>query len=69
MWQKTMILNVINAHLAEFVMITAQRPRNVVDAVRRLRSPDDGLELPAIARLALLSLAPQFEIQAEGIRS
>jgi transposase len=61
MRQRTMILNAIRAHLAEFGVITAQGPRKVVDLVRRLRDSDEGLDLPALARSALLSLASQLE--------
>lgn len=67
MRQRTMILNALRAHLAEFGMITAQGPRKVVDLVRRLSDPDDGLDLPALARSALLSLAAQLEILAKEI--
>jgi transposase len=42
MRQRTMILNAIRAHLAEFGMITAQGPRKVVDLVRRLSDPTAG---------------------------
>ena len=61
MRQRTMLLNAIRAHLAEFGVISAQGPRKVVDLVRRLRDPDEGLDLPALARSALLSLASQLE--------
>ena len=57
MRQRTMILNAIRAQIAEFGMIAAQGPRKVVDLVRRLSDPDGGLNLPALARSALLSLA------------
>jgi transposase len=67
MRQRTMLLNAIRAHLAEFGMITAQGPRKVVDLVQRLRDPGDGLELPVLARSALLSLASQLESLAEEI--
>jgi len=65
MRQRTMILNAIRAHLAEFGIITAQGPRRVAELVRRLRDPDD-LGLPAIARFALLALGAQlFSLAAE----
>jgi len=67
MRQRTMILNAIRAHMAEFGMITAQGPRKVVDLVRRLSDPDDGLDLPAFARSALVSLAAQLAALAEEI--
>jgi transposase len=66
MRQRTMILNAIRAHFAEFGIIAAQGPRRVADLVRRLSEPD-GLELPAIARSALLALGAQLESLAEEI--
>lgn len=67
MRQRTMILNAIRAHMAEFGIITAQGPRKVVDLVQRLSDPDEGLNLPALARSALLSLAAQLEALAGEI--
>jgi len=67
MRQRTMILNAIRAHLAEFGMITAQGPRKVVDLARRLSDPDDGLDLPVLAGSALLSLVAQLESLVEEI--
>jgi transposase len=67
MRQRTMILNAIRAHLAEFGKITAQGPGKIVDLARRLSDPDDGLDLPAVARSALLSLAAQLESLADEI--
>ena len=61
MRQRTMILNAIRAHLAEFGVVTAQGPRKIVDLVRRLSDADDGLTLPNFARSALLSLGTQLE--------
>jgi len=66
MRQRTMILNAIRAHLAEFGIVAAQGPRMVVDLVRHLSEPD-GLDLPALARSALLSLAAQLETLAGEI--
>jgi transposase len=66
MRQRTMMLNAIRAHFAEFGIIAAQGPRRVADLVRRL-SEADGLELPAIARSALLALGAQLESLAEEI--
>ena len=67
MRQRTMILNAIRAHLAEFGVVTAQGPRKVVVLVRRLSDPDGGLNLPALARSALLSLAAQLESLSDEI--
>ena len=66
MWQRTMMLNAIRAHAAEFGIIAAQGPRRVADLVRRLSDPD-GLGLPSIARSALLALGGQLESLAEEI--
>lgn len=69
MRQRTMILNAIRAHLAEFGFIAAQGPRKVVELVARLRE-GDGLEVPALARAALMALAAQLDglaIQIRGI--
>lgn len=68
MRQRSMILNAIRGHLAEFGIVAAQGPRNVLDLIRKLRS-DDGLGLPDIARAALLALAAQLEVMADEIRS
>jgi transposase len=67
MRQRTMVLNAIRAHLAEFGIITAQGPRKVVDLIQRLGDPDGGLDLPVLARSALLSLATQLETLAAEI--
>ncbi len=67
MRQRTMILNAIRAHMAEFGVIAAQGPRKVVDLVQRLDDFDGGLNLPAFARSALLSLAAQLETLAREI--
>lgn len=66
MRQRTMILNAIRAHLAEFGIVAALGPRRVVELVRRLSDPS-GLVLPELARAALLSLAAQLETLAEEI--
>jgi len=67
MRQRTMILNAIRAQLAEFGIVTARGPARIVALVRRLSEPDD-LNLPAIARAALLALGRQLENLAEEIR-
>lgn len=66
MRQRTMILNAIRAHFAEFGIIAAQGPRRVADLVRRLNDPE-GLALPTIAGSALLALGAQLESLAEEI--
>lgn len=67
MRQRTMILNAVRAHFAEFGIIAAQGPRNVVELIRRL-GDGDNLALPEIARLALLALAAQLDSLATVIR-
>lgn len=66
MRQKTMILNAIRAHLAEFGIVTAQGPRKIVEIIERLEDPDN-IELPSFARSALLSLATQLRSLTEEI--
>jgi transposase len=66
MRQRTMILNAIRAHFAEFGVIAAQGARKVAELISRLRD-DDTLGLPETARSALLALAAQLENLAEEI--
>jgi transposase len=68
MRQRTMILNAIRAHLAEFGIVAAQGPRRVAELVRRLGAPDD-IRLPTFARAALLTMGLQLETLALEIRS
>ena len=65
---RTMILNAIRAHFAEFGIITAQGPRRVADLVGRLRD-DDTLGLPEVAGFALVALADQLESLAAEVRN
>ena len=64
--QRTMMLNAIRGHLAEFGVIAAQGPRNVMGLIAQIR--EDRLELPDIARSALLGLIAQLESLADEIR-
>ena len=68
MRQRTMILNAIRAHFAEFGIIAAQGPRKVADLVGRLRG-DDTFGVPEVARSALLALAGQLESLAAEVRN
>jgi len=68
MRQRTMLLNAIRAHMAEFGVIAAQGPRKVMDLIAQLRS-DEEIGLPDIARPALLALAAQLEAMGCEIRS
>jgi len=67
MRQRTMILNAIRAHLAEFGIIAAQGPRKVAELVTRLRE-GVGLEIAELARAALMALAAQLDGLASQIR-
>lgn len=60
MRQRTMLLNAIRGHLAEFGIITAQGPRKVMELIEHLRT-DDEAGLPDLARDALLGLAAQLD--------
>jgi len=58
--QRTMLVNALRAHLAEFGMVAAQGLRNVGELVAIVR--DDGdRRLPAVARQVLQVLANQIE--------
>lgn len=68
MRQRTMLLNAIRAHLAEFGIITAQGPAKVLDLMARLRTGEP-LGVPDIVRSTLLALAMQLEGLASGLHS
>ena len=68
MRQRTMILNAIRAHLAEFGIVAPQGPRKVMELVARLRSGEQA-SLPEIARTALLALAAQLDSLGAEIRT
>jgi transposase len=58
--QRTMLVNALRAHLAEFGMMAAQGLRNVSELIAIVR--DDGdRRLPAVARQVLQVLANQIE--------
>ena len=65
MRQRTMMLNAIRAHLAEFGIITAQGPHKLAALLDTL----DDDRLPAIARSALTSLTAQLDSLAAEIRT
>ncbi|MEH6835441.1 MAG: IS110 family transposase [Falsihalocynthiibacter arcticus] len=67
MRQRTMILNAIRAHFAEFGIIAAQEARKVAELVSRLRD-DDNLGLPQTAQSALQALAVQLDWLAQEVR-
>jgi transposase len=68
MRQRTMLLNAIRAHLAEFGIITAQGPAKVLDLLGRLKGGEP-LGVPDIVRSTLLALATQLEGLASGLHS
>ena len=68
MRQRTMLLNAIRAHLAEFGIIAAQGPRKVMELIGKLRD-DEEIDLPDIARSALLALAAQLDAMGYEIYS
>ena len=68
MRQRTMILNAIRAHFAEFGIIAAQGPRKVVELILRLRE-DNASDLPETARSALQALAVQLDSLGQEVRT
>ncbi|GLR79127.1 IS110 family transposase (plasmid) [Azospirillum oryzae] len=55
--QRTMLLNALRAHLAEFGIVGAQGPRKLVELIDRLSD----LPIPELVRLALGELVQQVE--------
>lgn len=66
--QRTMILNAIRAHLAEFGIVAAQGPRHVVDLIARMQCEENSV-LPPIARRAILALAAQLASLVQQINA
>ena len=66
MRQRTMILNAIRAHFAEFGIIAAQGPRKVTELVIGLTEEGDP-GLPETARSALPALAKQLDGLAQQV--
>src|SRR5262250_1163735 len=58
--QRTMLVNALRAHLAEFGMVAAQGLRNVAQLIAIVRDEDD-LRLADVARQVLQVLANQIE--------
>ena len=68
MRQRTMMLNAIRAHLAEFGIITAQGPHKLAALLDAMR--EDGMPgLPDIAHCALERLMAQLDSLAEELRT
>ena len=68
MRQRTMILNAIRAHMAEFGVIAAQGPCKVIELVHRLQA-DQEAGIPEFSRSALLALGVQLENLTAEIRT
>ena len=58
--QRTMLVNALRAHLAEFGMVAAQGLRNIAQLIAIVRDEGD-LRLPDVARQVLQVLAAQLE--------
>jgi transposase len=67
MRQRTMTLNAVRAHLAEFGIITAKGPHKILTLIRAIQAGEVP-GLPQIARGALGSLAAQLDNLAGEIR-
>lgn len=68
MRQRTMTLNAVRAHLAEFGIITAQGPSRLLSLIRAIEA-GDGPDLPPMARAALDSLTTQLDTLTGEVRT
>ncbi len=66
--QRTMLINAIRGHCAEFGMIVAQGARRVIDLVEQVRQAD-APDLPDLARSVLLQMAEQLGVLATQINA
>jgi transposase len=64
--QRTMLINAIRGHCAEFGLVAPQGARRVTELVERLRQTE-GSALPNLVRSALLMLAGQLDALATQI--
>ncbi len=64
--QRTMLINAIRGHCAEFGLIVPQGARRVDELIAQVREADDCV-LPDMAKAALLVLADQLHIVADQI--
>lgn len=60
MCQRTMLLNAVRGHLAEFGIIAPQGPNKALELITQLREGAHA-ELPDIARMALLGIGTQLD--------
>jgi transposase len=63
--QRTMLINALRGHLAEFGIIAARGPGGVTAAIAALHEAQDSL--PALARVALHSLVDQLRIVRDEV--
>jgi transposase len=66
--QRTMLINAIRGHCAEFGLIAPQGARRAVELVEQLRRPEASV-LPDLARSALLMMADQLAALAAQIHA
>jgi transposase len=66
--QRTMLINAIRGHCAEFGLVAPQGARRVTELVERLHQTE-GSSLPNLVRSALLMLAGQLDALAAQIRA
>jgi transposase len=64
--QRTMLINALRGHLAEFGVVTARGPAGVKAAIEELHQMQDGL--PALAKIAFQRLVDRLEAVGAEIR-
>jgi len=64
--QRTMLINTIRGHCAEFGLIVAQGARRAIELVDQVRQADDRI-LPDLARSTLLMMADHLQVLAAQI--
>ncbi|MEQ9491320.1 MAG: IS110 family transposase [Alphaproteobacteria bacterium] len=67
MRQRTMLLNAIRGHLAEFGVIAPQGARKLYALIQSCKS-DQEVDLPELARMALAALAEQLDNLTDQVR-
>jgi transposase len=66
--QRTMIINAIRAHLAEFGIVAPQGPRHVAELIECLKY-EESTVVPGVARRAILAMAAQLGSLVQQIRA
>jgi transposase len=66
--QRTMLINAIRGHCAEFGIVVPQGARRALDLIKEVREADVSV-LPDVARSALLGVADQLEVLAAEIHA